>query len=72
VRTSGTIGTPAIAAMPAQAGMQATAVTPVTSNSKHDGKAKQQKYKQQKHKVLIYIEHHSVCPLVGIGTPPPL
>ncbi len=24
------------------------------------------------HKVLIYIEHHSVCPLVGIGTPPPL
>jgi hypothetical protein len=26
----------------------------------------------QTHKVLIYIEHHSVCPLVGIGTPPPL
>ncbi len=25
-----------------------------------------------KHKVLIYIEHHSVCPLIGIGTPPPL
>jgi hypothetical protein len=24
------------------------------------------------HKVLIYIEHHSECPLVGIGTPPPL
>ncbi len=24
------------------------------------------------HKVLIYIEHHTVCPLVGIGTPPPL
>ncbi len=24
------------------------------------------------HKVLTYIEHHSVCPLVGIGTPPPL
>jgi hypothetical protein len=24
------------------------------------------------HKVLIYIEHHSICPLVGIGTPPPL
>jgi hypothetical protein len=24
------------------------------------------------HKVLKYIEHHSVCPLVGIGTPPPL
>jgi len=23
------------------------------------------------HKVLIYIEHLSVCPLVGIGTPPP-
>ncbi len=23
------------------------------------------------HKVLMYIEHHSVCPLVGIGTPPP-
>ncbi len=22
------------------------------------------------HKVLIYKEHHSVCPLVGIGTPP--
>ncbi len=22
------------------------------------------------HKVLIYIEHHSVCPLVGIWTPP--
>jgi hypothetical protein len=22
------------------------------------------------HKVLIYIEHDSVCPLVGIGTPP--
>ncbi len=22
------------------------------------------------HKVFIYIEHHSVCPLVGIGTPP--
>jgi hypothetical protein len=22
------------------------------------------------HKVLSYIEHHSVCPLVGIGTPP--
>jgi hypothetical protein len=21
------------------------------------------------HKVLIYIEHHSLCPLVGIGTP---
>jgi hypothetical protein len=27
---------------------------------------------EYKHKVLIYIEHHSVCPLVGIGTPPPL
>jgi hypothetical protein len=26
----------------------------------------------EKHKVLTYIEHHSVCPLVGIGTPPPL
>jgi len=24
------------------------------------------------YKVLIYIEHRSVCPLVGIGTPPPL
>ena len=24
------------------------------------------------HKVLNYIEHHSVCPFVGIGTPPPL
>ncbi len=24
------------------------------------------------HKVLIYIEHHSACPFVGIGTPPPL
>ncbi len=24
------------------------------------------------HKVLIYIEHHSLCPLVRIGTPPPL
>jgi hypothetical protein len=24
------------------------------------------------HKVLTYREHHSVCPLVGIGTPPPL
>jgi hypothetical protein len=24
------------------------------------------------HKVLIYIEHLSVCPLVGIGTPPSL
>jgi hypothetical protein len=23
------------------------------------------------HKVLKYIEHQSVCPLVGIGTPPP-
>jgi hypothetical protein len=23
-----------------------------------------------KHKVLIYTEYHSVCPLVGIGTPP--
>jgi hypothetical protein len=23
------------------------------------------------HKVLIYIEHHSVCPFVGIGTPHP-
>jgi hypothetical protein len=22
-------------------------------------------------KVLVYKEHHSVCPLVGIGTPPP-
>jgi hypothetical protein len=22
------------------------------------------------HKVLTYTEHHSVCPLVGIGTPP--
>ncbi len=22
------------------------------------------------HKVLKHIEHHSVCPLVGIGTPP--
>ncbi len=24
------------------------------------------------HKVRIYKEYHSVCPLVGIGTPPPL
>ncbi len=25
------------------------------------------------HKVhIIYLEYHSVCPLVGIGTPPPL
>ncbi len=23
-----------------------------------------------RHKVLTYTEHHSVCPLVGIGTPP--
>jgi hypothetical protein len=23
------------------------------------------------HKVKIYLEYHSVCPLVGIGTPPP-
>ncbi len=23
-----------------------------------------------RHKVLIYTEHHSVCPFVGIGTPP--
>jgi hypothetical protein len=22
------------------------------------------------HKVLIFIEHHSVCPLIGIRTPP--
>jgi hypothetical protein len=28
--------------------------------------------KGEGHKVIIYIEHHSVCPLVGIGTPPPL
>ncbi len=27
---------------------------------------------QYGHKVLIYIEHHSVCPLIRIGTPPPL
>jgi hypothetical protein len=25
---------------------------------------------RENHKVLIYLEHHSVCPLVGIGTPP--
>jgi hypothetical protein len=26
-----------------------------------------------RHKVHIYVEYHSVCPLVGIGTlPPPL
>jgi hypothetical protein len=31
-----------------------------------------QKTEGTNHKVLIYIEHHSVCPLVGIGTPPPL
>ena len=24
------------------------------------------------HKVHIYLEYHSVCPLVGIGTPHPL
>ncbi len=24
------------------------------------------------HKVHIYTEYHSICPLVGIGTPPPL
>ncbi len=24
------------------------------------------------HKVLTYTEHHSVCPLVGLGTPPTL
>jgi hypothetical protein len=30
------------------------------------------KAKPSEHKVLIYIEHHGVCPLVGIGTPPPL
>jgi hypothetical protein len=35
----------------------------VFSNIREDG---------QYHKVLIYIEHHSVCPLVRIGTPPPL
>ncbi len=23
------------------------------------------------HKVYIYLEYHSVCPLVGIGNPPP-
>ncbi len=23
------------------------------------------------HKVCIYLEYHSVCPLVGIATPPP-
>ncbi len=26
--------------------------------------------KSATHKVLIFKEHHSVCPLVGIGTPP--
>ncbi len=26
----------------------------------------------RKHKVHIYLEYHSVCPLVGIGTPHPL
>ncbi len=29
-----------------------------------------QGYHRSSHKVLIYIEHHSVCPLVGIGTLP--
>ncbi len=29
-------------------------------------------WKRYIHKVLIFIEHHSVSPLVGIGTPPPL
>ncbi len=33
---------------------------------------KQSRVKDLEHKVLIYIEHHSVCPFVGIGTPPPL
>jgi hypothetical protein len=28
-------------------------------------------YIRNSHKVLIYIEHHSVCPLFGIGTPTP-
>ncbi len=23
------------------------------------------------HKVLLYLEYHSVCPIVRIGTPPP-
>jgi hypothetical protein len=27
------------------------------------------KDKRVLHKVLTYTEHHSVCPLVGIGTP---
>jgi hypothetical protein len=34
------------------------------------GEAKRDEWRS--HKLLIYIEHHSVCPLVGIGTPPPL
>ncbi len=28
-------------------------------------------YLGDKHKVHIYLEYHSVCPLVQIGTPPP-
>ncbi len=32
--------------------------------------AKAEIFKGFKHKVLIYTDNHSVCPLVGIGTPP--
>jgi hypothetical protein len=30
-----------------------------------------EKFKSSQHKVCIYLEYHSVCPLVRIGIPPP-
>jgi hypothetical protein len=33
---------------------------------------KEVRWKGRRHKVRIYKEYHCVCPLVGIGPPPPL
>ncbi len=43
-----------------------------TSFKKPEKRATEKEWPMAMHAKYLYIEHHSVCPLVGIGTPPPL
>ncbi len=50
--------------------LEAVAVERVVVAHRHHGQTSLLPPVSLKHEVLIYTEHHSVCPLVGIGTPP--
>ncbi len=59
-------------AVPTRSAFIVTLYSPGYTIEREMGKFTRGKVATSAHKVLIYIEHHSVCPFVGIGTPSPL